>query len=227
MASTHLPSLRPGLSSVRPQSWAPCTQPDAGTRHQQRSPQEVVSYAYLDLSNLYVGAAQVSAARLGWATSPADAAERGIADSQLRIKFGATREFLVGTSSEKARCIAFGSVKDRSDTRIADSLRRNGIEPRMLRRSLSGREKGVDTSLAVTMLEDLLLGESHGAMLDVTMVSGDRDLCEVLEPLRRRGIEVDVAAWRHTASTELMQLARRFVPLDDHFELLTYREERT
>jgi hypothetical protein len=227
MASLNRLFSGPGLASVRPQHWAPCTPPFAGTRQQQRAHDEVVSYAYLDLSNLYVGAAQVSAARLGWAASPADAAERGIADAQLRIKFGATREFLVGTSSANARCIAFGSVKEEGDTRIANSLRRNGIEPRMLRRSLSGREKGVDTSLVVTMLEDLLLGEPHGGILDVTMVSGDRDLCEVLEPLRRRGIAVDVAAWRHTASTELMRLARRFVPLDDHFDLLTYREERT
>jgi hypothetical protein len=227
MASFSRPFSGPGFASVRPQNWTLCTPPLAGKREQPRAHDEVVPYAYLDLSNLYVGAAQVSAARLGWVASPADAAERGISDPQLRIKFGATREFLVGTSSANARCIAFGSVKDEGDTRIADSLRRNGIEPRMLRRSSSGREKGVDTGLVVTMLEDLLLGDSHGGIPDVTMVSGDRDLCEVLEPLRRRGIEVDVAAWRHTVSPELMRLARRFVPLDDHFELLTYREERT
>jgi len=183
-------------------------------------------FLYIDLSNLFVGAAQVSAARLGWASTAAEAAAREIADTRIRIKFGALKDFLVGRSAQGARCTAFGSVKDEGDTRLTQVLRRNGIEARMLRRSPTGREKDVDTSLVVTAIEDLLLGEACAESCEVTLVSGDRDMCSMVRSLRRHAIAVDVAAWRHTASAELLGLAKNFVALDDYFDLLTYREDR-
>jgi hypothetical protein len=226
MASVNHFTLRHTQAPALRRTWTSRMPPLARPAQQRRGHIETASYAYLDLSNLFVGATQVSAARLGLAASPADAAERGISDQRLRINFGAIRDFLVGTSSTGARCIAFGSIKDENDIRLANGLRRNGFEARMLRRSAAGREKAVDTSLSVTMLEELLLGDSDGRVRDVTLVSGDRDMSSIVEALLRHDIEVDVAAWEHTASPVLVGLARRFIALDDYFQLITYRAEQ-
>ncbi len=182
-----------------------------------------LQYAYLDLSNISIGAAHVSAARLGLATSPSSAAERGICDPALRLNFAALRQFTVGTAALSARTVCVGSIKVDGDCRISSATHRAGWLTDMHLRAKSGREKLVDTGLSVLMLEDLFLTDVDAAEVEVTLLSGDRDLLPAVKALKRRGFSVDVMAWQHTISDELKQAARRFISLDENFQFLTFR----
>lgn len=180
--------------------------------------------AYMDEMNTWIGAAQISAARLGLARSPQHAAELGVIDPALRLKFKQLREFGAGLDRSNSRAVCVGSVKSEDDRRIQDPIARAGWIVQMPVRSVSGREKEVDTGLAVSMLEDQMLSGVHPADVEVTLICGDRDQLPAVRSLMRLGVRVDVAAWNHTASQDLIRAARRFIPLDDYFDTLTFRE---
>lgn len=180
--------------------------------------------AYMDVMNTWIGAAQVSAARLGLARTPQEAADRGVIDPTLRLKFKQLRQFALGSDVGKSRAVFVGSVKTENDRRIQDSAERAFWIAHMPVRSASGREKEVDTGLAVRMLEDQMLSCAHPAKVEVTLICGDRDQVPAVQSLTRLGVRVDVVAWNHTASQDLIRSARRFIPLDDYFDALTFRE---
>lgn len=179
---------------------------------------------YMDVMNTWIGAAQCSAARLGLARSPQEACDLGVIDPALRINFRRLREFAVGGDASNSRAVFVGSVKTETDRRIQDPAERAGWIARMPVRSPSGREKEVDTSIAVWMMEDQMLSGASPAAVEVTLICGDRDLLPAVQALTRIGVRVDVAAWRHTASQDLVRAAHRFIPLDDYFDTLTFRE---
>lgn len=180
--------------------------------------------AYLDMSNIWISGAQVSAARLGMAASPSAAAQSGVFDRSYRLNFGSLRRFVVG-GVDSARTICVGSLKAGGCDCIGDATQQAGWQTTMQVRAKSGREKAVDTSLSVFMVEDLLTTHVDPSEMDVTLLSGDRDLLPAVEAVMRRGFAVDVVAWDHSASTELRQIARRFISLDSYFNLLTFRKD--
>lgn len=180
--------------------------------------------AYMDVMNTWMGAVQNSAARLGHARTPQEASDLGIIDPDLRLRFKRLREFAVGHDTSNSRAVFFGSVKTEADRRIQDPAERAGWIAHMPVRSFNGREKEVDTGIAVAMLEDQMLSGTNPAEVEVTLICGDRDLLPAVRSLTRIGVRVDVAAWHHTASQDLIRAAHRFIPLDDYFDTLTYRE---
>lgn len=179
---------------------------------------------YMDVMNTWMGAAQYSAARLGLARTPQEASELGIIDPDLRLGFKRLREFAVGSDPSNSRAVFFGSVKTETDRRIQDPAERAGWIAHMPVRSVNGREKEVDTGIAVGMLEDQMLSSANPAEVEVTLICGDRDQLPAVRSLTRMGVRVDVAAWSHATSQDLIRAARRFIPLDDYFETLTFRE---
>ena len=184
-------------------------------------------FAYLDASNLWLGASQVSAVRLGLARSANEAARTGCLDLALRVNFRSLREFVVGASAINARTLFVGSVNTPFDHRISDAAARASWLTDMRVRSAFGPEKEVDTSLTVHMLEDLLPWQGDPSVLEVTLISGDRDLVTPVQSLARRGIGVDVAIWQHQLSRKLESEARRVYLLDDYFDQLTFRKLMT
>ncbi len=70
-------------------------------------------------------------------------------------------------------------------------------------------EKGVDVALVTEMLTRAWDGEFDVAVL----VSGDGDYSAAVRELVRHGKEVEVAAFLHSASTELRRSATRFIDL--------------
>lgn len=179
---------------------------------------------YMDVMNTWMGAAQCSAAHIGLARTPQEASDLGIIDPALRLKFKGLREFGVGSDTRNSRAVFVGSVKTETDRRIQDPAERAGWIARMPVRSISGREKEVDTGISVWMLEDQMLSGANPAEVEVTLICGDRDQVPAVQSLMRIGVRVDVAAWSHTASQDLIRAARRFIPLDDYFDTLTFRE---
>lgn len=71
-------------------------------------------------------------------------------------------------------------------------------------------EKGVDMALAT----DMLIGAHNDLFDTLILVSGDNDYLPVLVEVRRRGKRVEVAAFEHTISQEMKQIADRYVALD-------------
>lgn len=183
-----------------------------------------VCCAYLDLSNIWLPGAQISAVRRGSAPSAQAAAALGIIDPMLRLNLRALHRFAIGSAAGRCRTVCVGSTKDADDVRIAKAARDAGWDTRMLVRAKDGREKAVDTTLSVVMLEDLLTSAVKPSDADITVLSGDRDLLPAVNALRRRGFAVDIVAWRHATSSELIQAARKFIALDQFFDHLTFRQ---
>lgn len=183
-------------------------------------------HAYLDLSNIFLAGAQVSAYYLGMASSPAQAAKLHIFDPAFRLNGRALKDIAVGPFAVQPRCVAIGSVIDPTDTRVASAMQRAGWHTQMRLRSPGCREKGVETSLSLKMQSDLLFSADRSRPNEVTLISGDSDMCPAVEELRARGIEVDVASFEHVLSDDLKKLARRVVWLDDYFGVLAWRNDR-
>jgi hypothetical protein len=181
-------------------------------------------FAYLDASNIWLAGAQVSAARRGLALSPARAAEERVLDPRFRVDFAKLRAFAVGEDpSAIAHTVCVGSTGTNNNGAIWKMAQQAGWATITPTRARSGREKEVDTSLSVVLLEDLLLADAGD--LDITLFSGDRDLLPAISAVKRRGHAVDVAAWEHSTSGELKRAARRFIALDEYFELLSYEPQ--
>jgi hypothetical protein len=184
-------------------------------------------FCYLDASNIHIGGAQLSAARLGLAASANDAAQRGLIDHQYRISFPRLRELCIGPDFDSAaRTVAVGSNLANSDGRVWQAVEHAGWLPLVLERAPSRREKGVDVTLAITMVHDLLVSGATPANADVTLVAGDRDYLRAVEMLKGHGFHVDVLAWEHSLSRELALAARKVVLLDQHFAMLRYHPAR-
>lgn len=184
-------------------------------------------FAYLDASNIFLGGAAVSACRRGMAPNPKIAAESHTFDPQFRCNFTWLRHFAVGDDAEgTARAVCVGSNKFGSDGVVYRAAERAGWTAITPQRAVSGREKEVDTTLAVLLLEDVLCHPAQAGDLDITLFSGDRDLLPAVRALQRRGRAVDVVGWEHATSTELRQAARRFVALDPYFDFLSFYAPR-
>ncbi len=182
-----------------------------------------ISHAvYLDAYNFLVGGSQVSAAKCGIAPSAAHAATNGICNFSWRGNFSALLKWAVGTENIKnARAVCVGSNAAGTINTMWDAAAYAGWEAVTPTRNAAGKEKENDVVLSVLLLEDLLLETGDRSSIDVTIISGDRDLVPAVQALARHGIRVDVASWTHTASAALKSAARRFIPLDDYFNLLS------
>lgn len=185
------------------------------------------SRVYMDAFNILAGGAQLSAAHIGLAASPTAAAEQGIADHAWRLDFAKLRSLVVGTDPvTDSHAVCVGSNKRGNAGVLWTVAQRAGWTANVLTRNSSGREKGVDVTMAVVVMEDLFQPDIDPTQFDVTLLTGDQDLVPVISALLRRGFVVDVGAWAHTASPEVMRLARRFFALDHYFHFLTFQPER-
>ena len=186
-----------------------------------------VCFAYLDASNIFLGGAAVSAYRRGMSPSPMIASESHVFDPQFRCNFTWLRQFAVGMDlAGTARAVCVGSNKAGSDGAVYRAAERAGWTAITPQRAVSGREKEVDTTLVVLLLEDALCHPAQSGDLDITLFSGDRDLLPAVKALQRRGRAVDIVAWEHTMSPELRQAARRFIALDRYFDFLCFYAPR-
>lgn len=181
-------------------------------------------YLYLDASNIWIGGAQVSAHRAGMAATPADAAKNRIVDPQFRLNFCALRDFGTGhLGAAGARAVCVGSKKTLDITNVERAAMLSGWDTDFRVRNAFGREKGVDTGLVVAALKDLMLAPVDGASRDVTLFSGDADYVPVIEALNGCGIAVDVVSWDHATAGTIRRAARRWIALDEYFDLIRLR----
>lgn len=189
----------------------------------------VSKVSVIDGHNLWLPAAQISAARIGLAASTEDAARDRIIDHSLRINIPRLGDFVFG---ENARTNCFGAVVsstlagNTSAGAVYESYVRAGWSKKIILTRQEGRgEKQVDTTIALELVEATILRGLKPEETEVTLVGVDRDHIPAIEMLARYGFAVDVIGWRHATSWEMIQAATgRFIALDDYFEQLTFRK---
>ncbi|MGH7745105.1 MAG: NYN domain-containing protein [Candidatus Dormibacteria bacterium] len=99
---------------------------------------------------------------------------------------------------------------------IAES---QGFEVKVFDRNLcSDKEKEVDSSIAVDMIDDSYALAQPGD--EFTLVVGDRDHAPAVRKLVQRAFSVYVVFWSHGTARVLREAASRFVPLDDQIDYL-------
>lgn len=188
-----------------------------GRRATQQRARTVANFLYVDNSNVWIEGMHVSAVKNGLAPDIWIAQQEKINDFGWRLDFGKLYEFAGGQASEVGRAVLFGSRPPPNDS-LWSVARRKGFDVVVYDRSIAGREKKVDTSIATTVVADSYELMRPGAD-EVTLVAGDADYVPTVEQLRGRGFDVYVVFWEH-ASRELKEASTRFVALNEYLEHL-------
>lgn len=147
---------------------------------------------YFDMSNLYFAAK----------------------DMGIRIDYARLLDFLVGERRlQRAYAYLGVSPDDENSHSFITWLSRNGfrVRTKLLRRYEDGTTKAnLDMELAI----DLLTQAPH---IDVAIiVSGDGDFVSLVDAAQRAGLRVEVAATPRQTSTDLIDVADRFIDLEAH-----------
>jgi len=145
---------------------------------------------YFDMSNLYFAAK----------------------DMGIRIDYARLLDFLVGERRLQRAYAYLGVAPDDENSHsFITWLSRNGfrVRTKVLRRYEDGTTKAnLDLELAI----DLLTQAPH---IDVAIiVSGDGDFVSLVDAAQREGLRVEVAATPRQTSTDLIDVADRFIDLE-------------
>ena len=133
-------------------------------------------------------------------------------DMGIRIDYARLLEFLVGERRLQRAYAYLGVAQDDENSHsFITWLSRNGfrVRTKLLRRYEDGTTKAnLDMELAI----DLLTQAPH---IDVAIiVSGDGDFVSLVDAAQRAGLRVEVAATPRQTSTDLIDVADRFIDLE-------------
>lgn len=145
-----------------------------------------------------------------------DAFQQKILDFSWRGDFGRLYEF--AGAEKQGRAALYGSRPPQNDSLwgIAES---KGFEVKVFDRNIySDKEKEVDSSIAVDMIDDSYALARAGD--EFTLVAGDRDHAPAVRKLVHRGFLVYVVFWSHATARVLRDAASSFVSLDDQLDYL-------
>ncbi len=145
---------------------------------------------YFDMSNLYFAAK----------------------DMGIRIDYARLLDFLVGERRlQRAYAYLGVSPDDENSHSFITWLSRNGfrVRTKLLRRYEDGTTKAnLDMELAIDLL-------TQAPFIDVAIiVSGDGDFVSLVDAAQRAGLRVEVAATPRQTSTDLIDVADRFIDLE-------------
>ncbi len=131
------------------------------------------------------------------------------------------------------KAVAAGSVPPEL-RQLWNRLDNRGVEVMLFDRGSRDRseQETPDRWLQLRMLEDAL--DHNGNPGIVTLLTGDgagygegRGFHRTLERMHRRGWRVEVLSWAHACNRRMREWAEAngvFVPLDDHYDAVTFRE---
>ena len=132
-----------------------------------------------------------------------------------------------------AKAVAAGSVPPEMQ-QLWNRMENRGVEMRLFDRGEKdrGEQEVPDRWLQLCMLEDAL--DNNGVPGIVALLTGDgagyaeeRGFHRTLERMHKRGWRVEVLSWAHSCNQGMRRWAEEngvFVPLDDHYEAITFRE---
>ncbi|WP_327416416.1 NYN domain-containing protein [Streptomyces sp. NBC_01233] len=144
-----------------------------------------------------------------------------MADPSWRCNFRALHGLLFPPTCAEGQAIMFGSYGEPGTAVWEQPAQYAGFTVDLLRRNAHNREKQVDSALTTMMLTDIRYMRPERGDI-VTLVSGDSDFVRPVQALQGAGVRVRVRSWDHAASRELIATADEYMPLDPHFDELTY-----
>ncbi len=175
----------------------------------------ILTYTYVDNSNVFIEGQRASAVSKGMAIDIEDAIQRRIFDLHWQLDYGKLHKFLCGDKHEIGGAKLWGSPPP-SDTfwRMVES---KGWQVKTYERS-HGKEKKVDVAIAYQIAKDAVRFDK--ANCEITLVAGDKDFVPVIQDLKSEGYNVTVAFWDHAARE--MRDAANFFSLNKWLEHLTF-----
>ena len=132
-----------------------------------------------------------------------------------------------------AKAVAAGSVPPEMQ-QLWNRMENRGVDVRLFDRGEKdrGEQEVPDRWLQLCMLEDGW--DNNGDPGIVALLTGDgagytegRGFHRTLERMHKRGWRVEVLSWAHSCNRGMRRWAETngvFVPLDDHYEAITFRE---
>lgn len=166
----------------------------------------------VDNSNIFIEGQKHAARLKGIGADPITGRQPG--DPSWRIDFAGFLIALAGTR-KIYKAILVGSRPPQNDG-VWDAATANGFEVKVHNRGLDNKEKAVDTELVAMGTEVICLSEE---VMDLVIVSGDRDFIPLVNVAHRRHWEVEMAAFTsaYNPSGEMATSVERIVPLDAAF----------
>lgn len=177
----------------------------------------MLTYTYVDNSNVFIEGQRVSAVRKGLARDIVDAMNRRVVDFDWQLDYGKLHEFVCGDSNQVGCAKLWGSPPP--GDRFWDMVERMGFKYVKYEKNAAGKEKKVDVAIAHQMTKDAYTVIDRGKS-EITLVSGDKDFCPLVSDLVSEGFNVSVVFWDHAAA-ELKQCATEFVSLNSWIDFLT------
>jgi uncharacterized LabA/DUF88 family protein len=177
---------------------------------------QVLTYTYVDNSNLFIEGQRLSAVNKKMALDLDDAIARQIFDTSWNVEYGKLHEFLCGDKSEVGAAKLWGSIPPEDS--FWQMVKKKGWHVETFPRSF-GKERKVDPAIAYHLGKD-------GAKLDpakaqITLVAGDKDFVPVVQDLVKEKFKVCVAFWDHAAQ-ELQDAASEFFSLNKWHDHLRF-----
>ena len=176
----------------------------------------MLTYTYVDNSNVFIEGQRVSAVKKGLAANIVDAMNRKIVDFSWNIDYGKLHELVCGDNNTIGCAKLWGSIPP-SD-QFWQMVERKGFKHVKYEKNFAGKEKKVDVAIAHQMTKDAYTIIDK-ATSEITLVSGDKDFCPVVEDLVGEGFNVCVVFWDHAAQ-ELKDCATKFVSLNQWLDHL-------
>lgn len=170
----------------------------------------MLTYTYVDNSNVFIEGQRVSAVRKGMATSIQEATENHILDFAWNIDYGRLHEFACGPKKGIGCARLWGSPPPGDS--FWKMVEVKGFQVTIFDKGFSGKEKKVDVAIAHQMTKDAYT-VIEKANSEITLVSGDADFVPVIEDLKGNGFRVCVLFWDH-AGRELREAASLFTSLN-------------
>jgi uncharacterized LabA/DUF88 family protein len=176
----------------------------------------MLSFTYVDNSNVFIEAQRVSAVEKGMAIDIYDAMDRRIFDWSYKLDYGKLYEYLCGDGQEVGCAKLWGSPPP-SDS-FWKMVERKGFEVKTYDKNAAGKEKKVDVAIAHRMTKDAYTRIDKNNS-ELVLVAGDKDYVPVIEDLKAERFRVVVVFWDHAAS-ELKQSVTKFISLNQWLNYL-------
>lgn len=184
-------------------------------------PSQQPVHIFWDNSNIYIPAQDVAFGREG-----------PLAGREIRIHFDNLYQ-LARAKRPVAVSLCVGSVPPEMEA-VWAKLRSSGVRVELFERGAeSGAEQGVDQCLQVHMLRALIDADEPGVAVLLTGDGAGYDtgagFHADLERMHKKGWGVEVISWEHSCNKRLKAWAQAngvFVPLDKHFDQITFSGTR-
>lgn len=166
----------------------------------------------VDNSNIFIEGQKHAARQKGIGMDPVTGKQP--ADPSWRIDFAGLLTALAG-SRKIFKAILVGSRPPQNDG-VWDAATANGFEVKVHDRGMDGKEKAVDTELVAMGTKIICLSNE---VMDLVIVSGDRDFIPLVGVAHELKWEVEMAAFSsaYNPSGEMAMSVERIIPLDSAF----------